>query len=79
MGAVKCDDQIKAGKAKLKGARKPYDELKNMLSTFTIVFELLPGTLPEKEADSAKENPSTSIPNEVTFSAINFIFCPIPF
>lgn len=57
MGAVKFDDQITAGKAKLKGDRKPYNELKNMLSTFTMAFELLPGTLPEKATDTAKENP----------------------
>jgi alkyl sulfatase BDS1-like metallo-beta-lactamase superfamily hydrolase len=57
MGAVIFDDQIKAGKAKLKGKRKPYDELKGMLSTFSMAFELLPGTLPEKAAASAKTSP----------------------
>lgn len=46
MGTASLDDKIKAGKAKLKGNRKPYDELKSMLTTFTIDFELIPGTLP---------------------------------
>lgn len=57
MGKTSFDDKIKEGKAKLKGNRKPYDELKNMLTTFTMAFELLPGTLPEKAVVPAKENP----------------------
>ncbi len=44
MGAVSFDDQIKAGKAKLVGDRKPYDLLKTMLVQFDIGFEILPGT-----------------------------------
>ena len=46
MGAVSMDDQIKSGKAKLVGDRKPIDQLKNMLVQFDIGFEVLPGTLP---------------------------------
>ncbi len=46
MGKTSLDDKIKAGKATLKGDRKPYDELLNMLTTFTMDFELIPGTLP---------------------------------
>ncbi len=57
MGEVSFDDQIKAGKAKLKGDRKPFDELKAMLTTFTMEFELLPGTLPGKASTPAKTNP----------------------
>jgi alkyl sulfatase BDS1-like metallo-beta-lactamase superfamily hydrolase len=57
MGKTSFDDKIKEGKAKLKGNRKPYDELKNMLTTFTMVFELLPGTLPDAAAAPAKVNP----------------------
>lgn len=57
MGGVSFDDQIKAGKAKLKGDRKSFDELKTMLTTFTMEFELLPGTLPEKSSAPAKVNP----------------------
>ncbi len=62
MGAATFEDKIEAGKAKLDGNRKPYDELKNMLDTFTLEFELLPGTLPEKNTTATKipttkENP----------------------
>jgi alkyl sulfatase BDS1-like metallo-beta-lactamase superfamily hydrolase len=57
MGKTSFDDKIKEGKAKLEGSRKPYDELKNMLTNFTMAFELLPGTLSEKAAVPAKENP----------------------
>jgi alkyl sulfatase BDS1-like metallo-beta-lactamase superfamily hydrolase len=54
MGAVSFDDQIKNGKAKLVGDRKPYDQLKTMLVQFDIGFEILPGTgakdlTPEKD------------------------------
>ena len=44
MGAVSFDDQIKAGKAKLVGDRKPIDQLKSMLVQFDMGFEILPGT-----------------------------------
>jgi linear primary-alkylsulfatase len=58
MGKVSFDDKIKAGKAKLKGDRKPYDELKNMLVTFNMEFELLPGTLGDKGKTQAASKPS---------------------
>ena len=44
MGAVSFDDQIKGGKAKLVGDRKPYEQLKTMLVQFDVGFEILPGT-----------------------------------
>ena len=44
MGVVSFDDQIKSGKAKLEGDRKPYDQLKTMLVQFDMGFEILPGT-----------------------------------
>jgi len=44
MGKATFDDQIKAGKAKLVGDRKPYDQLKNMLVQFSMGFEIMPGT-----------------------------------
>jgi alkyl sulfatase BDS1-like metallo-beta-lactamase superfamily hydrolase len=44
MGAVSFDDQIKSGKAKLKGNRKPYEQLKTMLVHFDLGFEIIPGT-----------------------------------
>jgi alkyl sulfatase BDS1-like metallo-beta-lactamase superfamily hydrolase len=44
MGAVTFDDQIKSGKAKLKGDRGAYDTLKSLLVQFELGFELMPGT-----------------------------------
>jgi len=44
MGKASFDDQIKNGKAKLVGDRKPYDDLKGMLDQFDMGFEILPGT-----------------------------------
>ncbi|MEA3468903.1 MAG: alkyl sulfatase C-terminal domain-containing protein [Thermodesulfobacteriota bacterium] len=44
MGVVSFEEQIKSGKAKLSGDRKPYDQLKNMLVQSDIGFEILPGT-----------------------------------
>ncbi len=44
MGAVSMDDQIKSGKAKLVGDRKPIDQLNSVLVQFDMGFELLPGT-----------------------------------
>ena len=44
MGKATFDDQIKNGKAKLVGDRKPYDDLKGMLVQFNMGFEVLPGT-----------------------------------
>jgi alkyl sulfatase BDS1-like metallo-beta-lactamase superfamily hydrolase len=43
-GKITFDDQIKAGKAKLVGDRKPYEQLKSILVQFTPDFEILPGT-----------------------------------
>lgn len=58
MGETSFDDKIEAGKAMLEGDRKPYDELGNMLTTFTLDFELLPGTLPDNAAaESGNKNP----------------------
>jgi alkyl sulfatase BDS1-like metallo-beta-lactamase superfamily hydrolase len=54
MGVVSMDEQIKSGKAKLVGDRKPIDQLKSMLVQFDMGFEILPGTgakdlTPEKD------------------------------
>ncbi len=43
-GKATFDDLIKAGKAKFDGDRKPFDQLRAILVTFTPDFELLPGT-----------------------------------
>ncbi len=61
-GAVSFDDKFKEGKALLEGDRKPYDELKSMLATFTMEYELLPGTLLETGASEDKMNPFEQSP-----------------
>lgn len=65
MGAISFDDQIEAGKAKLVGDRKPYDQLKTMLVQFDVGFEILPGTgaknlTPAKDA-FAQEPPAVQM------------------
>lgn len=44
MGAVSLDEQIKSGKAKLKGNREVLNQLKAMLVHFDLGFEMMPGT-----------------------------------
>ena len=44
MGVATFDSQIDAGKATVVGDRAPYDKLKEMLDTFSVGFEILPGT-----------------------------------
>lgn len=44
MGAVSFDEQIQSGKAKLKGKKKCYEQLKSLLVQFDLGFEILPGT-----------------------------------
>ena len=50
MGARSFDDLIKAGKAKFDGDRKPFDQLRGLLVSFTPNFEILPGTAPKASA-----------------------------
>jgi alkyl sulfatase BDS1-like metallo-beta-lactamase superfamily hydrolase len=52
MGVVTLDAQIEAGKAKLEGDRKPYEQLKGMLVHFTPDFEMMPGTKPSEPTKS---------------------------
>ncbi|WP_299014229.1 alkyl sulfatase dimerization domain-containing protein [uncultured Photobacterium sp.] len=56
MGANSLDEQIEKGKAKLDGDKKPLDQLKSMLATFTPDFELMPGT---KKGASGKSDMNT--------------------
>jgi alkyl sulfatase BDS1-like metallo-beta-lactamase superfamily hydrolase len=44
MGAVTFDEQIASGKAKIAGDRGPYEQLKGMLVSFDLGFEMMPGT-----------------------------------
>jgi alkyl sulfatase BDS1-like metallo-beta-lactamase superfamily hydrolase len=52
MGVVTLEAQIEAGKAKLEGDRKPFEQLKSMLVHFTPDFEMMPGTKPSEPAKS---------------------------
>jgi len=54
MGASSFDDLIKAGKAKFDGDRKPFDQLRGLLVTFTPNFEILPGTAPKTPSPGPK-------------------------
>jgi alkyl sulfatase BDS1-like metallo-beta-lactamase superfamily hydrolase len=64
MGVVSFDEQIKAGKAKLKGNREPYEQLKGMLVHFELGFEMMPGTggadLTQEEKPFQAEQPASS-------------------
>jgi alkyl sulfatase BDS1-like metallo-beta-lactamase superfamily hydrolase len=44
MGVVPMDEQIKSGKAKLKGDSSVLEQLKSMMVHFDLGFELMPGT-----------------------------------
>ena len=44
IGAVSFDDQIASGKAKFKGNRDVYEQLKALLVHFDLGFEIMPGT-----------------------------------
>ncbi len=65
MGAVKFDDQIASGKARLKGNRDVYEQLKTMLVHFDLGFEIMPGTgakdlTPEQKPFEQEELGNTS-------------------
>jgi len=55
-GEAKFDDQIKNGKAKLKGNRDVYEQLKSTLIQFELGFEIMPGT---KKADDKESDMNT--------------------
>jgi alkyl sulfatase BDS1-like metallo-beta-lactamase superfamily hydrolase len=65
MGAISFDDQIASGKARLKGDRDVYEQLKSMLVSFDLGFELLPGTgardLTPEMKTFQQEDPGSSI------------------
>jgi alkyl sulfatase BDS1-like metallo-beta-lactamase superfamily hydrolase len=55
MGINSFDDLIKAGRAKFDGDRKPFDQLRGLLVSFTPNFEILPGTAPKAPAKGLKQ------------------------
>jgi linear primary-alkylsulfatase len=54
MGVNSFDDLIKAGKAKFDGDRKPFDQLRGLMVSFTPNFEILPGTAPKTPTTGPK-------------------------
>ena len=65
MGAVRFDEQISAGKAKLVGNRQVYEQLKTMLVHFDLGFEIMPGTgakdlTPDQKAFEQEQPADTS-------------------
>jgi hypothetical protein len=58
MGGTKTfDDLLKMGKAKFDGDRKPFDQLRSILTRFTPDFELIPGTKPAKAGAPTVKDP----------------------
>jgi alkyl sulfatase BDS1-like metallo-beta-lactamase superfamily hydrolase len=54
MGVRTFDDLVKDGKAKFEGDRKPFDQLRSLMVSFTPNFEILPGTAAKKPTPGAK-------------------------
>ena len=54
-GRATFDQQIAAGKAKLKGKREVYDQLKSTLVQFELGFEMMPGTKAPAKGKVAKK------------------------
>ena len=54
MGINSFDDLIKAGNAKFDGDRKPFDQLRGLMVSFTPSFEILPGTAPKTPTKGPK-------------------------
>jgi alkyl sulfatase BDS1-like metallo-beta-lactamase superfamily hydrolase len=54
-GQATFDQQIERGRAILVGDREPYEQLKGMLVQFSPVWEILPGTIPEKLGGTAPD------------------------
>jgi len=54
MGVASFDDLINAGKAKFDGDRKPFEQLRGLMVSFTPNFEILPGTAPNTATKGLK-------------------------
>lgn len=53
-GVASFDDLIKDGKAKFDGDRKPYEQLRDLMVSFSPNFEIFPGTAPKTPTKSLK-------------------------
>jgi alkyl sulfatase BDS1-like metallo-beta-lactamase superfamily hydrolase len=57
MGAATFDNLVAAGRAKIDGNRKPFDQLRGILVQFTPDFEMMPGTKAAKAATPPVKDP----------------------
>jgi linear primary-alkylsulfatase len=59
-GQATFDSLLAAGKAKFDGSRKPFDQLRSILTRFTPDFEMMPGTKPGKATSPPTKDPFES-------------------
>ncbi|MDC8770875.1 alkyl/aryl-sulfatase [Roseateles albus] len=64
MGLSSFDDLVKADKAKFEGDRKPFDQLRSLMVSFSPTFEVLPGTAP-RAAKQPKGLPAFALPDQL--------------
>ncbi|MCV2357829.1 MBL fold metallo-hydrolase [Paucibacter sp. TC2R-5] len=62
MGLSSFDDLVKADKAKFEGDRKPFDQLRSLMVSFSPSFEILPGTAPKAQTKSL---PAFALPDQL--------------
>ncbi len=61
-GQTSFDALIKEGKANFAGDRKPFDQLRSVLTRFTPDFEMMPGTKPKTEPKTEpKQQPAPAV------------------
>ena len=59
-GKATFDSLLAAGKAKFDGSRRPFDQLRSILTRFTPDFEMMPGTKPGKATNPPTKDPFES-------------------
>jgi alkyl sulfatase BDS1-like metallo-beta-lactamase superfamily hydrolase len=59
-GKATFDSLLAAGKAKFDGSRRPFDQLRSILTRFTPDFEMMPGTKPGKATTPPTKDPFES-------------------
>jgi alkyl sulfatase BDS1-like metallo-beta-lactamase superfamily hydrolase len=62
MGLSSFDDLVKAGKAKFDGDRKPFDQLRSLMVSFSPSFEIIPGSKPKAASPGL---PAFALPDQL--------------
>ncbi|MCV2354173.1 MBL fold metallo-hydrolase [Paucibacter sp. B2R-40] len=62
MGLSSFDDLLKAGKAKFEGERKPFDQLRSLMVSFSPSFEIIPGSKPKAASQGL---PAFALPDQL--------------